>query len=136
MAPAATFLHRQPCCSNYHSCPGDHFPAETATSPAMATTFLQQKSPFRTSNYQFCTSSYQPCSSDHIPTAAITFLHQQLLVLPLRPPSCISDHLLHQPLTVQLQRLPSCPSDLLSAPATTSPELATTFLHQQIPVLH
>ena len=108
MAPAVTFLHQWllPCSSNNHSCTGNHFPAEAATSPALVTTFLQQRLPSCISSYQLCTSSYQPCFSIHLPAPATispapatTFLHQQL-------------------------------------PTATSPEPTTTFLHQQIPVLN
>ena len=74
--------------SNYHSCTSDHFPAETGTSPAPATTFLQQRPPSGPSNCQFCTTSYQPCSSsDHLPAPTATSS------TPSSYQFCTSDHL-------------------------------------------
>ena len=112
----------------------------TGTSPEPATTFL-----------------YQQLQTATSPAAAITFLHQQLPALQLRSPSCTSNY--HQ-LPVLNQLPPSCTSnyqllpglnqwppswtssnqawtnDHLPAPAATSPEPATIFMHQQMPVLH
>ena len=57
----------------------------------------------------------QSCTGNHFSAAAATFLHQRL-------PFCTSSY-------------QSWTSDHLPAPAATSPEPATTFLHQQLPVL-
>ena len=161
-AAAATFLHRRPlpCRSSYKSCTNDQLPAAATssapaatssapavTSPAPATAFLHQRSLSCTSRYQQPPVLHQQlpvlnqrppfCTSDHLPAPATTSSESATAFLHQRSPSCTSRYqqppVLHQQLLVLNQRPPSCTNDHLPAPATTSPEPATIFLHQQIP---
>ena len=89
------------------SCTGDYFPAAATTTPAPATTFLQQW-PIS------CTSSYQQLSVLNQRPPSCTSKYKQLPFLNQRPPSCTS-------------RYQSCTSDYLPASAETSPAPATTY---------
>ena len=139
-ASAATFLHRRPlhCSSNYHSCTGDHFPAEGATSRAPATLLqqrlavLHQQLPVMNQRLPSCTSDHLPapadtsdyhsCTSDHLSCISRyqqpPVLYQQLPVLNQRPLSCTSRH---QQLPVLNQRPLSCTSGNQSCTSDTYP---------------
>ena len=105
-----TFLYRRPlsCSSNYHSCTCDHFPAEAATSPPLATTSLQKQLPVLHRRPPSCNSDHllTPAAASSAPAATnpapVSTFPQQ------RPPSCTSSyHVLHQQLPALPQRPPS-----------------------------
>ena len=133
-APA---LHRRPSCSS-------------DTSPAPATALLHQRPSSCTSRHQrtlFCTSRYQqlPVLHKQLPVLnqrplSCTSRHQQLPVLHQHYQSCTSNHL---PAPIDISSYQFCTnnyqsrtSDHFPAPANTSPEPATNFLHQQKLVLY
>ena len=110
------------------SCTSNQFLTAATTSPAPATTSLQQQLPVLHRQLLPSKSRHQrtpSCSSDHLRAAVTTFLQQHLPVL-------------HQKLPALHQWPPSCSSDnhpspatTSSAPAATSPAPATSFLQQR-----